>query len=79
MFDGDTIFTLATGEIKADVNLIAAYAPDVVAAAIISGVKAAGPVNDLPAYSSRLHEEILEKRNYLFVRLHRDISNMRAI
>ena len=51
MFDGDTIFSLATGRIKADVNLIAAYAPDIVAAAILNGVKTAESIEGLPAYS----------------------------
>ncbi len=56
MFDGDTIFTLATGAEKADVNLIAAYAPDVVARAILNGVKAAKEIDTLPAYMSILHQ-----------------------
>jgi L-aminopeptidase/D-esterase-like protein len=34
MFDGDTIFALATGEVVADVNLIGAYAAEVTAEAI---------------------------------------------
>ena len=34
MFDGDTIFALATGEVVADVNLVGAYAAEVVAEAI---------------------------------------------
>jgi L-aminopeptidase/D-esterase-like protein len=34
MFDGDTIFALATGEIVADVNLVGAYAAEVTAQAI---------------------------------------------
>ena len=51
MFDGDTIFALASGKIKADVNLITAYAPDVVSQAILNGVKAAQSAAGLPAYS----------------------------
>lgn len=53
MFDGDTIFSLATGKVKADVNLVAAYAPDIVAAAILNGVKAAESFEGLPAYSEK--------------------------
>ncbi len=34
MFDGDTLFALATGEVAADVNLVGAYAAEVVANAI---------------------------------------------
>jgi L-aminopeptidase/D-esterase-like protein len=34
MFDGDTIFALATGEVVADVNLVGAYAAEVTAEAI---------------------------------------------
>ncbi len=40
MFDGDTLFALATGKKKgASVNLIGAYAAEVVAAAIVGSVK----------------------------------------
>ena len=38
MFDGDTIFALATGRHKADVNLIGAYAAEVTARAIVNAV-----------------------------------------
>jgi L-aminopeptidase/D-esterase-like protein len=38
MYDGDTIFALATGEIDADVNLIGAYAAEVTAAAIRNAI-----------------------------------------
>jgi len=51
MFDGDTIFTLATGKVKADANLIAAYAPDVVADAILNGTKSAESGAGFPAYT----------------------------
>jgi len=51
MFDGDTLFSLATGKIKADINLVAAYAPDVVAQAIINGVKSAASISGIPSYS----------------------------
>ncbi|MFW5691711.1 MAG: peptidase S58 family protein, partial [Chloroflexota bacterium] len=38
MFDGDTLFALATGEIPANVNVIGTYAAEVVAMAIRNGV-----------------------------------------
>jgi L-aminopeptidase/D-esterase-like protein len=40
MFDGDTIFALATGKKGADVNLIGAYAAEVVAQAIVRAIEA---------------------------------------
>jgi L-aminopeptidase/D-esterase-like protein len=50
MFDGDTIFALACGEVAADVNLVGAYAAEVVAEAIVRGVKAAEGAGGLPAH-----------------------------
>lgn len=38
MFDGDTIFCLATGSKRADVNLVGAYAAEVVARAIVKAI-----------------------------------------
>jgi L-aminopeptidase/D-esterase-like protein len=40
MFDGDTIFALATGKKRADVNLVGAFAAEVVAQAIVRAVEA---------------------------------------
>ena len=40
MFDGDTLFALATGAKRADLNLVGAYAAEVVAEAIVRAVKA---------------------------------------
>lgn len=42
MFDGDTLFALATGEKRGDVNLVGAYAAEAVAEAIVRAVRAAG-------------------------------------
>jgi L-aminopeptidase/D-esterase-like protein len=56
MLDGDTIFALATGEHKADVNIIAAFAPLVVAQAILSAVRFAKHSESLPAASYYLKE-----------------------
>lgn len=52
MFDGDTIFGLATGQVKTDVNILAAYAPYVFSKAIINAVTSAEPVEKLPSYKS---------------------------
>jgi L-aminopeptidase/D-esterase-like protein len=48
MFDGDTIFTLATGEKKADVSMIGAYAAEAVAEAILRAVRMAASAGGLP-------------------------------
>jgi len=52
MFDGDTIFALATGKKKCDVNTIGAFAADMVAEAILDAVKTAEPLEALPSNQS---------------------------
>jgi L-aminopeptidase/D-esterase-like protein len=52
MLDGDTIFALATGQKKADVNIVGAYAAEVLVQAIVRAVKAAKPAGGLPAFES---------------------------
>ncbi len=52
MMDGDTLFTMATGKKKIDVNIIGAFAPIVVAQAIINAVTFALPEAGLPAYTN---------------------------
>ncbi len=52
MLDGDTIFSLATGEHAADVNIVGAYAAEVFSLAILRGVRAAKPVAGIPAISA---------------------------
>ena len=52
MFDGDTIFGLATGQVKSDINILSAFAPKVFSEAIINAVLFADPINGLPSYSS---------------------------
>jgi L-aminopeptidase/D-esterase-like protein len=52
MMDGDTLFALATGGHKADVNIIGAYAAEAMARAIIRAVLAAQPSGGLPSASS---------------------------
>jgi L-aminopeptidase/D-esterase-like protein len=49
MLDGDTIFALSTGKKKVPVSVIGAMAAEVVATAILNGVRAARPAGGLPA------------------------------
>jgi L-aminopeptidase/D-esterase-like protein len=51
LFDGDTVFALATGEKKADVSLVGAFAAEVMAEAILRAVKMAAPAGGLPGLS----------------------------
>jgi L-aminopeptidase/D-esterase-like protein len=53
MLDGDTIFTLSTGDKKADVNIVGTYAAEVFAQAIVRAVRAAQPAGGLPAIRER--------------------------
>jgi L-aminopeptidase/D-esterase-like protein len=48
MLDGDTIFALATGEKKADVNIVGAFAAEVFAQAVLRAVRTATPAAGLP-------------------------------
>jgi L-aminopeptidase/D-esterase-like protein len=52
MFDGDTIFALATGKKNADVNIVGAFAAEVVAEAVVRGVRAAKSAAGYPAASN---------------------------
>lgn len=52
MNDGDTIFAVATGEVKATVDLIGSLSADVLAAAVIRAVEHAESAGGLPSYSS---------------------------
>jgi L-aminopeptidase/D-esterase-like protein len=49
MLDGDTVFALSTGQKKADVSTVGAYAAEALAQAIMRAVKAARPAGGLPA------------------------------
>jgi L-aminopeptidase/D-esterase-like protein len=53
MFDGDTIFALATGEIKADVSLVGACAAEVMAEAIVRAATLAGSAGGLPGFRQK--------------------------
>jgi len=49
MFDGDTVYALSTGDQKADVNLIGALGAEVLAEAVVNGVRAAESLAGVPA------------------------------
>jgi L-aminopeptidase/D-esterase-like protein len=49
MLDGDTIFTLSTGDYQADVNIIGAFAAEVFAQACLRAVRTARPSASLPS------------------------------
>ncbi len=52
MFDGDTVFSLATGKKAVDINLLCAFAPFVYAEAILNAVLQAEPAGGLPSAKS---------------------------
>lgn len=49
LFDGDTLFALSTGKIHVDVNILGAYAVDVVSQAILNAVRSATSLGNIPA------------------------------
>jgi L-aminopeptidase/D-esterase-like protein len=49
LFDGDTIFALATGRVRASITLVGAYAAEAVAQAIIAAAQTAVAAGGLPA------------------------------
>lgn len=53
MADGDTIYALSTGNVRADINVVGTLAARVMAMAIKRGVMAAQPVLGLETFSSR--------------------------
>ncbi len=52
MYDGDTLFALATGQKSADVNIVGAFAPLVVAQAIMNAVLKATSMDGIPSITS---------------------------
>ena len=50
-FDGDIVFTLATGDVQADLGALGALAAEVVAEAIVRAVRAARSMHGVPAAS----------------------------
>ena len=49
MFDGDTIFTMATGKVTAPVSVVGAFAAEVFAQAVLDAVMAANGIGGVPA------------------------------
>lgn len=58
MYDGDTIFSMATGEVRADINVVGLLAARVMEKAIINGVKKAKSMCGYKSY------EDMDKRKY---------------
>lgn len=52
MLDGDAIFALATNKKRADVNIVGAYAAQVVSQAILNAILSAKPIPSLPSANS---------------------------
>jgi L-aminopeptidase/D-esterase-like protein len=50
MFDGDTLFALSTGREQADVNVIGAYAAEMIAAAVVRAAKTTEGAGGIPAW-----------------------------
>jgi L-aminopeptidase/D-esterase-like protein len=57
MFDGDTIFTLATSQVASDVNLVGGLAAETVAEAIVRAVRTAEAAGGLPAHRDLVNGE----------------------
>lgn len=55
MFDGDTIFAIATGKHRADINIVGAFAAEVMAQAVINAVTHAEAAGGLPAIKQSNH------------------------
>lgn len=54
LYDGDTLFALATGEVPSDVSLVGAFAAEAVAEAIRSAVRAAVTLHGVRAWNEGL-------------------------
>ncbi|MCR2045648.1 P1 family peptidase [Anaerosalibacter massiliensis] len=50
MYDGDTIFAMATGKIKADINIVGTLSSEVVSRAIANGILYANSYKDILSY-----------------------------
>lgn len=48
MLDGDTVFALSTGRVKADTNIVGAFAAEVLAQSILRAVRTAGTAAGIP-------------------------------
>jgi L-aminopeptidase/D-esterase-like protein len=56
MYDGDTLFSLATGGIDASVDLVGAVAAEVIAEAVLMAIRSAEGIDGFPAYRD-MHQE----------------------
>ena len=54
--DGDTIFTMATGEIESDITLLGSLAAEVVEKSVINAIKNAENVNNIISYKD-IHQK----------------------
>lgn len=52
LYDGDTIFALATGERPADINIVGAFAAEVMAQAVLRAVRTAKSAGSVPGLGS---------------------------
>lgn len=50
LFDGDTIFTMATGRVEGDINVVGALAAKVMERAVINGIRSAESLHGFRAY-----------------------------
>ncbi|MDA3941446.1 MAG: P1 family peptidase [Spirochaetia bacterium] len=57
MYDGDTIFCMATGEVQADPTIIGALGAEVMAEAIVNAVKSAETAYGIPCYNDIAKKE----------------------
>lgn len=48
MLDGDTVFALSTGKVKADVNIVGAFAAEAMAQAVLRAVRTAASAGGIP-------------------------------
>ena len=62
MFDGDTLFALATGKSRADVNTVGAFAAEVMASAVVRAARCAQPAAGLPAATGDPPVEVVPGR-----------------
>ncbi|MCF7928791.1 MAG: P1 family peptidase [Spirochaetales bacterium] len=50
-FDGDTVFSLSTGKVEADLNVVGTLSAQVLAQAILNAVRAAETLHGIPGYA----------------------------
>lgn len=62
MYDGDTLFALATGEVEASVDLVGTLSADVLAEAVVRAVQHAKGAGGLPAYADLQAGEEMQKK-----------------